>query len=142
MSIQEKQKQIVKSFAHFEDWTDRYKKIISMGKELNPLAEEFKTEQNRVKGCQSLTWLHAKLEGDKIIYQADSDAVIVKGLAAILIQVFSVATPQEIIEAKTDFLQEIGLTSHLSQSRSNGMASMVKQFKHFAIAFNVLLQSR
>jgi cysteine desulfuration protein SufE len=138
-SIQDKQNQIVQEFSDFKDWETRYQHIISLGKNLSPLADEFKIEQNKVKGCQSQVWLHATLEEGKIIYQADSDAFIVRGLASILVQVFSEHSPAEILASSTEFLSEIGLTQHLSQSRANGLASMVRQFKNYAIAFQALL---
>ena len=139
MLISEKQKQIVEEFSRYDRWEDRYKHIIEIGKTLKPLDEKLKTEDNRIKGCQSITYLYAKLDGDKILYTADSDAMIVKGLATLLIQVYSDHTPKEILETSADFLTEMGLTTHLSQSRSNGLAAMVRQFKNYAIAFQTLL---
>lgn len=141
MTIQEKQNQLIKEFSKHKDWTDRYKRIIELGKSLDRLPKNFMTEENRVRGCQSITFLYAKLDGNKITYQAESDALIVRGLAQMLISVFSGHTPQEILAAKADFLKEIGLTTHLSQSRSNGLAAMVRQFKNYAIAFNVVATS-
>lgn len=141
MSIQEKQKKIVEEFSKYDHWEDRYKRIIEIGKTLNPLDENLKTEDNRIRGCQSITYLYAKLDGDKIIYTADSDAMIVKGLAQLLIDVYSGHTPKEIIETPANFLTEMGLTTHLSQSRSNGLAAMVRQFKNYAIAFNIVATS-
>lgn len=138
MSIQEKQKQVVQEFAAFENWEDKYKKVIQLGKTLEPLDDSYKVEKYRIKGCQSQVWLMAELNDGRVVYKADSDAVIVKGLAALLISVFSGHTPQEIAESSVSFLQDIGLTSHLSQSRANGLASMVKQFKNYALAFQVL----
>lgn len=139
-SISEKQKKIIAEFAKYEDWEERYKRIIALGKELEELPEAYKTEENRIKGCQSQVWLHAELQNGQIIYRADSDATIVRGLAALLVSVFSYQTPQDIMEASTDFLKEIGLINNLSQSRANGLGSMIRQFKNYAVAFNVLQQ--
>ncbi len=139
MTLIEKQAEIIAAFKKFSSWEQKYEYIIKLGKSLAPMPETLKTEQNKVRGCQSQVWLSAQLNGEQIIYQADSDAVIVKGLAALLVSVFSQRTPQEILGSQTDFLSEIGLTQHLSQSRSNGLAAMVKQFKNYAIAFQVLL---
>lgn len=141
-SIEQNQEQLIQEFSKFSDWEERYKHIIHIGKNLNPLDDKYKTEQNRVKGCQSQTWLHASLSDDKIIYQADSDAMIVRGLIQLMLNVFSGYSPQEIMDAGVDFLTKIGLTTHLSQSRANGLASLVKQFKNYAIAFHVLSQSK
>jgi len=141
-SIEAKQQSIINEFSRFSDWEERYKHIIALGKLLPPLPDEYKNEKNRIKGCQSQVWLHAYLDNHKIIYKAESDAMIVNGLAALLISVYSGQPPIDIMNSSTDFLNQIGLTSHLSQSRANGLAAMVKQFKNYAIAFNVLLQSR
>lgn len=137
--VEEKQKEIIAKFAGFSSWEERYKYIIQLGKNLPPFPADKRTDENRVKGCQSQVWLHAFLEGDRVIYQADSDAMIVKGLASILVSVFNNQQPSAIVQSGTDFLSEIGLTSHLSQSRANGLAAMVKQFKNYAVAFQVLL---
>lgn len=141
-SIQSKQQKVIEDFARFSSWEDKYAHIISLGKSLESLPEEFKTEQNRVKGCQSQVWLHANLDVDKVIFRADSDAIIVRGLVAILVHVFSDSTPDEIMLSNYDFLTEIGLMSNLSQSRANGVAAMLKQIRNYAIAFGVLLQQR
>lgn len=138
-SIADKQQEVVAKFAKFSDWEGRYQEIIKIGKDLTPMAEEHKCEKNRVKGCQSQVWLHAELKDGLVYYQADSDAMIVRGLAAILLSIYSGHSPQEIMQASSEFLSEIGLTSHLSQSRANGLASMVKQFKNYAIAFSLLV---
>ena len=142
MSIQDKQNAIIEEFKKYSSWEERYKHIIQLGKALPDIEDELKKEENRIKGCQSQVWLVANLDGDKITYRASSDAMIVRGLAALLISVFSGESPLDIAKSSTDFLTEIGLHSHLSQSRSNGLASMVKQFKNYAIAFSVLLQKQ
>lgn len=142
MTIVEKQEKLIKEFSGFKDWEARYQRIINLGKTLSVLADNYKTEQNRVKGCQSLAWLHARLDGNKIVYEADSDAMIVRGLIAILIHVYSGHEPQEILKSGSDFLEKIGLTTHLSQSRANGLAALVRQFKNYAIAFDVMLKDR
>ena len=141
MTIVEKQEKLIKEFSNFKNWEARYQHIINLGKTLPPLAEKYKIEENRVKGCQSLAWLHAALSGNKVEYEADSDAIIVRGLIAMLIYVYSGESPQDILKSNTDFLATIGLTTHLSQSRSNGLAALVKQFKNYAIAFDVLLKA-
>lgn len=138
MTILEKQQKITEEFSKYDNWEDKYKKIIALGKTLEPLAGEFKVEKFRIKGCQSQVWLQAELNNGVVVYKADSDAVIVKGLAALLISVFSGHTPAEITKASISFLTDIGLISHLSQSRANGLASMIKQFQNYALAFQVL----
>ena len=140
--IEERQKQMVERFACLQDWEDRYRLIIDMGRKLPPFPEEHRTEENKVKGCQSQVWFHARLEGDHVVFDADSDAAIVRGLIAILLKTFSDAPPQEILEASTDFLKEMGLGEHLSPTRSNGLAAMVKQIKYYALAFGTLLQRK
>ena len=134
-SINEIQDEIIEDFDFFEDWDDKYGHIIDMGKELQPLAEEFKTEDNIIKGCQSQVWLHAKTEGDNLVFEADSDAIIVKGLVAMLLKVFSNHTPDEIMNADIYFMEKIGMAQHLSPTRSNGLVAMVKQIKLYALAF-------
>lgn len=141
MSIADKQQRIVDEFARLQGWEDRYKRVIEWGKTLPPLADEFKIEKYKVKGCQSQVWLVAKLEDGKVVYDIDSDAMIVRGLAALLKNVFSGESPQAIAESQTEFLQTIGFTTHLSQSRSNGLAAMVRQFKNYAVAFAMVQKS-
>ncbi len=136
-TIQETEQEIVEEFSLFDSWDDKYEYIIDMGKKLPVLEEEHKIDSNKVKGCQSTVWLTAFSEDGKIYYKADSDAVIVKGLISMLIRVLSGHTPAEIIDAKLGFIDEIGMTSHLAQTRSNGLLSMVKQMKHFAVAYKV-----
>jgi len=141
-TIEDKQLQTIDDFSKFSDWEERYKHIIQIGKTLPSLEEKYKTEENRVKGCQSQTWLHADLDGGKIVYQADSDAMIVRGLISLLLNVFSAQSPQAILNANVEFLTKIGLTTHLTLSRANGLAALAKQFKNYAIAFDVLLKSK
>ena len=136
--ITDKQQKLIEEFSGFSTWEARYKRIIDMGKMLPPLADEFKIEMYKVKGCQSQVWLVAKMDNGHVIYNIDSDAMIVRGLAALLKQVYSGHTPQDILNAPTDFLEKIGLTTHLSQSRSNGLAAMVRQFRNYAVAFSVM----
>ena len=136
LSIDEKQKALVETFEFFEDWTDRYEHIISLGKELAPLSTEYKTDENLIKGCQSQVWLHAKMNDGKLYFSADSDAIITKGLISMIIQVFSGHSAEEIINTELTFIDQIGLKEHLSPTRSNGLLSMVKQIKFYAIAFS------
>ena len=135
--ILETEKEIVDEFGLFDSWDDKYEYIIDLGKKLAPLDPSYKTDENRVRGCQSSVWLIATLENGKLIYKADSDAMIVKGLISMLIRVLSGRTPDEILAAKLDFIREIGMTTHLAQTRSNGLLSMVKQMKHYALAYKI-----
>jgi cysteine desulfuration protein SufE len=137
LSIAETEKEIVEEFALFDSWDDKYEYIIDLGKRLPVLDPAFKKDENRVRGCQSSVWLVADYLDGKIFYHADSDAVIVKGLISMLIRVLSGRTPDEILETKLDFIREIGMTTHLAQTRSNGLLSMVKQMKHYALAFKI-----
>ncbi|WWC84184.1 Cysteine desulfuration protein SufE [Mycovorax composti] len=139
-SIEQIEAEIVDEFSLFENWDDKYEYIIDLGKKLPPLAEEHKKDENKVKGCQSTVWLVADYKDGKIFYQADSDAIIVKGLISMLIRVLSGHTPDEILNAKMDFINKIGMTSHLAQTRSNGLLAMVKQMKNYALAFKALNQ--
>lgn len=136
-SIQEIEKEIVEEFALFDNWEDKYEYIIDMGKKLEPLDDIYKTDENKVKGCQSTVWLAAFYEDGKVVYKADSDAVIVKGLISMLIRVLSGHTPNEIINANLGFIDEIGMKSHLAQTRSNGLLSMIKQMKNYALAYKL-----
>jgi len=136
-SIAETEKEIIEEFALFDSWDDKYEYIIDMGKTLPVLDTKYKTDENRVRGCQSSVWLVAEYKGGKLYYKADSDALIVKGLISMLIRVLSGRTADEIIEAKLDFIREIGMTTHLAQTRSNGLLSMVKQMKHYALAYKI-----
>lgn len=134
--ITQRVKDLEKEFSSFNDWEDKYKHIIGLGKNLADMDVSHKTEENKVKGCQSQVWLHAELNGDKkVIFTADSDAAIVKGIVSLLLRVYSDATPEEILSVKPDFLESIGLRQHLSMSRANGLSSMVKQISMYALAF-------
>ena len=139
MNIQEIQQEIIDEFAMFEDWMQRYEHMIDLGKSLPLIAEEFKTEDNIIKGCQSKVWVHAELKNDQLEFTADSDAIITKGIIAILIRVFSNKHPKDILDAETDFIDQIGLKEHLSPTRANGLVSMIKQIKMYAIAFQTQL---
>lgn len=143
MKIEERQQRLVQEFAGIIDWEARYRRIIELGKALEPLPEEFKIEDLKVQGCQSQVWLKADLTpAGLVVFRADSDALIVRGLIAILLQVFSQSAPAEILAARLDFLDEMGLKEHLSPSRANGLMSMVKQIKYYAAAFQVLVESQ
>ncbi|WP_213524274.1 SufE family protein [Nonlabens sp.] len=134
-SIQEIQEEIVEEFSMFDDWMQRYEYMIDLGKSLPLIDESLKTEDRIIKGCQSKVWVNAELESDKIAFTADSDAIITKGIIAILIRAWSGQKPADIIAAKTDFIDEIGLKEHLSPTRANGLVSMIKQLKMYAIAY-------
>ena len=134
-TIQETEDEIVDEFSLFDSWEDKYEYIIDLGKKLKTLEPEFKTEENKIKGCQSQVWLVANEDNGRIYFKADSDAVIVKGLVSMLIRVLSAHRPDEIINAKLDFINKIGMTTHLAQTRSNGLLSMVKQMKNYALAY-------
>lgn len=139
MTIAEIKNDIIEEFAMFEDWEERYQYMIDLGKTLPLIDEQYKTDDNIIKGCQSKVWVHADLKGDKIAFTADSDAIITKGIIAILIRVFSNQRPKDIIEADTDFIDQIGLKEHLSPTRANGLVSMIKQLKMYAIAYQTQL---
>lgn len=136
-TIEETEKEIIEEFSLFSTWDEKYEYIIDLGKKLPPLEEQYKLDENKVKGCQSTVWLVADYKDGKIIYKAESDAVIVKGLISMLIRVLSKHSPDEIIHAKLNFINEIGMTSHLAQTRSNGLLSMVKQMKNYALAYKI-----
>jgi cysteine desulfuration protein SufE len=135
--IQESEKEIVEEFSLFDSWDDKYEYIIDLGKKLSPLEERYKIDGNKVKGCQSTVWLVADFRDGKVFYKAESDAVIVKGLISMLIRVLSGHIPDEIMQAKLDFIQRIGLSTHLAQTRSNGLLAMIKQMKNYALAYKV-----
>lgn len=135
MNIKEIQNEIVSEFSMFDDWMERYEYIIELGKGLPIIEEQFKTEDNIIKGCQSKVWVHAEEKEGKVIFSADSDAILTKGIIAILIRAFSNQTPAEILAANTDFIDEIGLKEHLSATRANGLVSMIKKIKMYALAF-------
>ena len=139
MSIATEQAEIVFEFSMFDDWMQRYEYMIELGKSLPLIDETYKTDDNIIKGCQSKVWVHAELDNDKIVFTADSDAIITKGIIAILIRVFSNQHPDAILEANTDFIDKIGLKEHLSPTRANGLVSMIKQLKMYAIAFKTQL---
>lgn len=135
MTIQEIQEEIVDEFALFDEWMDKYEHLIELGKELPIIDDDHKTEENLIKGCQSRVWLHAEIEDGKIIYTADSDAIITKGIVALMIRVFSNQSPDDIANASLEFIDQIGLKEHLSPTRSNGLLAMVKQIKLYAVAY-------
>ncbi|MGN6163593.1 MAG: SufE family protein [Flavisolibacter sp.] len=129
--------EIVEEFSLFDTWDERYEYIIDLGKRLPLLDEQYKKDENKVRGCQSTVWLVADYKDGKILYKAESDAVIVKGLISMLIRVLSNHSPDEIIEARLDFINKIGMMSHLAQTRSNGLLAMVKQMKNYALAHKI-----
>ena len=135
MTINETQDNIIDDFSAFDDWMDKYAILIDLGNSLEPLDEKYKTPENLIEGCQSRVWLQADYEDGKIVFKAESDAVIVKGIVALLIQVMSNHTPDEILNSELYFIDQIGLKEHLSPTRSNGLLSMVKQMRLYAMAF-------
>src|SRR5215813_4540380 len=135
--IEEIEAEIKDEFSLFDSWDDKYEYIIDLGKKLAPLDEKHKIDENRVRGCQSTVWLVADHKDGKVFYKAESDAVIVKGLISMLIRVLSGQAPDDIINAKLGFIQQIGMTTHLAQTRSNGLLAMVKQMKNFALAYKL-----
>lgn len=138
--IHEIQQQIINEFKALSDWTERYKHIIKQGQNLEPLDEEHKVEENLVRGCQSQVWLHTDLEDGKVIFEADSDAAITKGLVALMVRFYSGQKPETIINTDPAFIKKIGMEQHLSPTRSNGLASMVKQMKIYAMAYKTKMQ--
>lgn len=138
MTINEIQDQIIEDFSYYEDWMEKYEHIIQLGKELSLIAEEYKKEENLIKGCQSRVWLHADYIDGKVIFTADSDAIITKGLVGLMISVLSDQSPKAIAEADIYFIDRIGLKSHLSPTRSNGLLAMLKQMKMYAVALNAV----
>lgn len=139
MTIKAIQQDLIDEFSMFEDWEERYQYMIDLGKTLPLIDEQYKINENIIKGCQSKVWVHAEMEDDKVVFTADSDAIITKGIIAILIRVFSNQYPQDIIDADTDFIDDIGLKEHLSPTRANGLVSMIKQLKMYAIAYQTQL---
>lgn len=133
-TIKEIQEEIIDEFSMFDDWTERYEYIIELGKSLPLIDERYKKEENLIKGCQSQVWLHAEKKEDKVVFTADSDAILTKGIIAVLVRVFSNQTAEEIMNADMSFVDEIGLKEHLSPTRANGLVSMMKQIKLYAIA--------
>ncbi len=141
MTIEEKQDRIIREFKALGDWPERYKYIIKLGQKLDPLDEKYKTDDNLVRGCQSQVWLHTELDNDKVVFKADSDAAITKGLVALMVRFYSEETPEDILTNNPDFIKKIGMQEHLSPTRSNGLASMIKQMKIYAMAYKSKLQS-
>ena len=137
MTINEIQDQIIEEFSELDDWMDKYQLLIDLGSEQEPLAEEYKTDSNLIEGCQSRVWLQADYEDGVINFTAESDALIVKGIIALLIRALSGHTPKEILDAELYFIDEIGLKEHLSPTRSNGLLAMIKQMRVYALAFSV-----
>jgi cysteine desulfuration protein SufE len=135
-AIEKEQQEVVEDFALFDDWESKYEYLIDMGKDLAPIDEQYRKDENLVRGCQSQVWLHADLDEEgKVRYQADSDAIITKGIIALLVRVLSGHEPQAIAHSELHFIDEIGLREHLSPTRSNGLNNMVKQMKAYALAF-------
>ncbi len=134
-TIKEKQDEIIEEFSAFDDWMDRYQLLIDLGSEQAPLDEKYKTNNNLIEGCQSRVWLQADLENGKVIFKAESDALIVKGIVSLLINVYSGHTPDEILDNEPYFVESIGLREHLSPTRSNGLVAMIKQMRLYALAF-------
>ncbi|MCK8480290.1 SufE family protein [Psychroserpens algicola] len=139
MTIAEIQEEIIDEFSMFEDWEERYQYMIDLGKSLPLIDEQYKNEAHIIKGCQSKVWVHAEMNNDTVEFTADSDAIITKGIIAILIRVFSGQHPKAIIESNTDFIDKIGLKEHLSPTRANGLGSMIKQIKMYAVAYQTQL---
>lgn len=134
MTIKEIQEEIIDEFSMFDDWMERYEYIIELGKSLPIIEDQYKLDENLIKGCQSKVWLYSELDADKIRFSADSDAILTKGIVALLLRVFSEQKPADILSAETSFIDKIGLKEHLSPTRANGLVSMVKQIKIYAIA--------
>ena len=138
MTISEQGKSLAEDFSFMEDWTEKYQYMIDLSKSLDEMNSEFKTEDNLIKGCQSKVWLHSSYDGNKIHFQADSDAIISKGIVAILLNILNDRSPNEILSADMSFIDEIGLKEHLSPNRANGLSSMLKQIKFYALAYSKL----
>ena len=141
-TIDELQDEVIEEFSDFDDWMDKYQLLIDLGNELAPLSPEYKTDQNLIDGCQSRVWLQADLVDGKVVFQAESDALIVKGIIALLVKVLSGHTPDEILNADLHFIDEIGLREHLSPTRSNGLLAMVKQIRMYALAFKTKMEEK
>ena len=139
-TINELQDEVIEEFSDFDDWMDKYQLLIDLGNDQQPLVPKYKTEQNLIDGCQSRVWLQADLVDGKVVFQAESDALIVKGIISLLIQVVSGHTPDEILESDLYFIEKIGLKEHLSPTRSNGLLAMVKQMRMYALAFKAKMQ--
>jgi cysteine desulfuration protein SufE len=134
-SIKEIEQEIIDDFSLFESWEEKYEYLIDLGKKLLPLDENFKTEDYKIKGCQSSVWIHSSVKDSNVFYEGDSDAIIVKGLVSLMIKVLSGQSPKDIVEAPLEFINEVGLSSHLAQTRSNGLRSMIKQMKMDAAVY-------
>lgn len=141
MTINEIQNEIIEEFNQFDDWMDKYSLLIDLGNSLQPLDDKYKVPQNIIEGCQSRVWLNADLKDGKIVFEGESDAILVKGLVALLIHVLSDRTPDEILGTDLYFIDKIGLKEHLSPTRSNGLLSMVKQMRMYAIAYKAKLEA-
>lgn len=135
MNIEEREKEVVEEFSFFDDWMDKYEHIIELGKDLPLINADYKTDEYLIKGCQSRVWVNADYDGTNVTFTADSDAIITKGIIALLIRVLSNQTPNEILNAKLDFVKEIGLQDHLSPTRANGLLGMIKQIKTYALIY-------
>ncbi len=142
MTITETQDAIVQDFADFTEWEDKYAHIIALGRKVMPYPEEHRTDDNKVRGCQSQVWLHAELHDGRVMFSGDSDAAIVKGLVALALEVYSGRTPQEIMQTEPEFMKKIGLDTHLSPTRTNGFASMIKKIKMYALGFSMIMQKQ
>ena len=142
MKIIDIQNQLVNEFEELESWEEKYSKIIKFGKDLPAMTDELKTEKNKIEGCQSQVWMHAKYDNGKMYIEADSDAMIVKGLIALLVKVYSGHEPNEIVSSPPEFLQKIGIDNHLSPTRKNGLGAMLKQIQLYAITFNALAATK
>ncbi|HHC80578.1 MAG TPA: SufE family protein [Flavobacteriia bacterium] len=140
MTIKEIQEEIVDEFSMFDDWMERYEYLIELGKSIPLIDPQYQTDDNLIKGCQSKVWLHAEEKGGKILFTANSDAILTKGIIALLLRVFSNHSPQEILDADTSFIDKIGLKEHLSPTRANGLVSMIKQLKLYAIGYQSKLK--
>ncbi|HET8803785.1 MAG TPA: SufE family protein [Aequorivita sp.] len=141
MTIEEIQEELIDEFSMFDEWMQRYEYMIELGKSLPVIDENLKNDDKLIKGCQSKVWLNSELKDGKIIFTADSDAIITKGIIAVLVRVFSNQKPQAILDANTDFIDEIGLKEHLSPTRANGLVSMIKQMKMYALAYQTQLKN-
>ena len=142
MTLEDIQQEIIEEFAGFDDWMDKYAYLIELGNKLKPIDPKYKTEDNLIRGCQSRVWFHQELVDGCIIFEGESDALIVNGLVALLIRLYSGRTPQEILANEPHFIQNIGLHQHLSPTRSNGLTSMVKQIKLYALAYSKILERK
>ena len=140
-SIKEIEDEIIDNFSLFDDWEEKYEYVIDLGKKLSPLDDKYKVAKNIIKGCQSTVWLVADFKDGKVYFQAESDAIIVKGLVSMLIHVLSGQSPKEILDTKMNFINEIGMMNHLAQTRSNGLVAMIKQMKNYALAYQTISQA-